>query len=112
MAFPLPQVASSPLEQGRKYFQQGQYSEALACFQQMIEASPSNSWGWHGRGDALQLLGEYNGALEAYEKAISLAGQQGIHHAGRANALRAQGRFSEAEQAQQKALSFGYSSPS
>ena len=105
--FHLPKVPISPLEKGRQFFQQGQYSEALSCFQLVIEEQPNNSWGWHGRGDALQLLGEYAGALEAYEKAISLAAQQGIHHAGRANALRAQGRLREAEQAQQKAQVFG-----
>ncbi|MDP6945643.1 MAG: tetratricopeptide repeat protein, partial [Myxococcota bacterium] len=60
-------------------------------------------WAWHGRGDALQLLGQHVDALDAYTRAARLAPDTGLHHAGRANALKSLDRGQEAHQAQVRA---------
>ena len=92
------------LGDGRRAFEDGRYGEALHCFAAHVEAFPEDPWGWHGRGDALQLLGSHEGALEAYDAAIARAPWTGLHQAGRANALRALGREEEAATAVSEAL--------
>ena len=100
----LPMIARSPLEKARSAFQEGEYAEALHLFSLTTPADPNNAWGWHGRGDSLQLLGEYKGALESYQQAISLQPHTALHHGGKANALRGLLRYEEFEVAKQRAL--------
>jgi len=100
----LPPIEPSTLEKGRHAFQQGEYAEALHLFSLTTKSDPNNAWGWHGRGDALQLLGDYKGALSAYEKAISLQPHTALHYGGKANTLRGLQRHREFEVAKQRAL--------
>ena len=100
----VPSFGPDHLRAGRQAFDEGRYGEALHHFGQRIAETPGDPWGWHGRGDALQLLGEAAGALEAYEAACARAPRHGLHHGGRANALRSLGRTEEAEQALAEAL--------
>ena len=102
--FKTNELVKDPVTLGREAFSKGRYAEALASFAEAIEYNSTNSWAWHGRGDALQLLGEPNGALAAYQKAASLAPDVGLHHGGIANALMALNRSQEAEGAMSKAL--------
>lgn len=89
---------------GRAHFADGRHGEALHAFGEHTRAFPEDPWGWHGRGDALQLLGESDGALAAYDAAVERAPRTGLHHAGRANALRALGRDADAHAAMTEAL--------
>jgi len=79
------------LGDGRRAFAEGRHADALFSFSQRISEAPDDAWGWHGRGDALQLLGAHADALEAYERAAALRPDTALHHAGRANALRSLG---------------------
>ena len=97
-------AASGHIQLGRTAFDAGDYGEALHCFSEAIRLAPEAPWGWHGRGDALQLSGQPTAALNAYERACELAPDVGIHHAGRANSLGAIGRESEADLAWNSAL--------
>lgn len=92
------------LGDGRAAFADGRHGEALHAFGAHVQAFPEDPWGWHGRGDALQLMGSHADALEAYEAAVARAPRTGLHHAGRANALRALGRDAEARDAAAEAL--------
>ena len=96
------------LGEGRAAFADRRYGEALHSFGEHATAYPDDPWGWHGRGDALQLLGEHAAALDAYEKAASLHRREPLHHAGRANALTSLGRAAEADSAfdESRRLSF------
>jgi tetratricopeptide (TPR) repeat protein len=87
----LPNVPISLLEMGRGSFSKQEYAEALHFFSLAIKEDPNNAWGWHGRGDALQLLGDYKGSIEAYEKAILLQPNTALHYGGKSNALRGMG---------------------
>lgn len=97
-------AASGHIQLGRTAFDAGDYGEALHCFSEAIRLAPEAPWGWHGRGDALQLSGQPAAALNAYERACELAPDVGIHHAGRANSLDAIGRASDADMAWNSAL--------
>jgi len=90
---------------GRAAFSAGQHAEALHRFGLALELAPQAAWAWHGRGDALQLLGRPEDALAAYDRAAALAPETGLHQAGRANALSALGRAEEAEIARIRARS-------
>lgn len=92
------------LGDGRAAFSDGRHGEALHAFGEHVAAFPEDPWGWHGRGDALQLLGSHEDALAAYDAAVERAPRTGLHHAGRANALRALGRTDEARTAAAEAL--------
>ena len=100
----LPEVETSSLEKGRQAFYNGDYAEALFFFGQTTKEDPNNAWGWHGRGDALQLLRDYKGALQAYEHALSLQPNNALHLGGKANALLGLQRHHESEVAKQRAL--------
>jgi tetratricopeptide (TPR) repeat protein len=100
----LPVIEASLLERGRTAFGDGEYSEALHCFSALITEQPTNAWGWHGRGDALQLMGEPSSALEAYDQAIKFQPNCALHYGGRANALKALQRYSDSKLAKQQAL--------
>jgi len=77
------------LTNGRKAFQEGRHSEALHYFSQILEENPDHAWAWHGRGDALQLMGAWQDALTAYERAIAIQPEEPLHREGRKNARQA-----------------------
>ena len=79
---------STQKELGTNAFKAKNFEEAAEHFSKAIEEDPNNAWGWHGRGDALQLLGDYKGSLEAYDKAIFLQPTTALHYGGKSNALR------------------------
>ena len=95
---------SDPLADGRAALDAGALGDALHHFGQLLAAHPDHPWGWHGRGDAFQLLGEPEQALAAYDRAAALQPKVGIHQGGRANALDALGRIDAAREAQRRAL--------
>lgn len=86
----------SLLDEGRNFLTQGQYTQALACFSILIQKSPHNEWAWHGKGDALQMLGAYSEAEKAYRESITLAPDVALHWGGLANALFGQKNYEEA----------------
>lgn len=106
IAVPTPQALGvvDHLEDGRRAVAEGRFGEALFHFGALVEERPDNAWAWHGRGDALQLLGDFEDALAAYDHAAKLQPSEGLHHGGRSNALRALGRISEADAARAEAL--------
>ena len=104
-----PRPATTPstapgLAHARRALAEGHLAEALHQFGVLLELDANNAWAWHGRGDALQLLGQPAEALAAYERACSLDPAEGLHHGGRANALGALGRSKDAATAWQQAL--------
>ncbi len=100
----IPHLELPSIDRARKAFTEGRHGEALHLFGELIAADPDNAWAWHGRGDALQLLGQHADALDAYDRAAALCPREGIHHAGRANALTQLGRDADADSAWREAL--------
>ena len=87
---------TSSVELGRQKIEKGQYTQALAIFEDCITRQPDNVWAWHGKGDSFQFLGEYKNAEESYRKATILAPDHALHWGGLANALFGQGKSEEA----------------
>ncbi len=98
------QISPGGIDAAREALDRGQLAEALHLFGEILAADERAAWAWHGRGDALQLMGEWQDALAAYERAAALQPRVGLHHGGRANALRSLGRLDEAEAAWAEAL--------
>ena len=94
------------LAEGRRALSAGLYADALFHFGARLEdaTGADAAWCWHGRGDALQLMGQFADALAAYDQAVALEETVGLHHMGRANALDGLGRSQEAEDATRRAL--------
>jgi len=89
MDITLPPSTVDALEAGRRAFQDGHYADALHHFGQVTAADPDSAWGWHGRGDALQLMGSHAAARDAYDRAAALQPTEPLHAAGAARARRA-----------------------
>ncbi len=87
----------------RDAYDNGQLGEALHLFAAVIELSPHEPWGWHGRGDCLQLTGEYVDALSAYQKAVEFGGGA-YSHFGLGNAHYGLGNIDSAKEAWEEAL--------
>ncbi len=85
------------LGDGRAALADGRPGDALHHFGQLLETAPDHAWAWHGRGDALQLLGDHDGALAAYRRAAARQPTTGIHRLGAANALAALGQTAAAD---------------
>ena len=103
VAFRVPDTLS-PIQEGRKQLEAGNWMEALSIFHLATQKSSQNNWAWHGKGDAFQLLGDHPNAQKAYEQAILLSPQTGLHYGGLSNALRAQNKTASAEEMWEKAL--------
>lgn len=91
------------LEEGRRAFAGGRYGEALHHFGQLLETSPEHPWAWHGRGDALQLMGEHEEALAAYHRAAAIQSREPLHLLGLANAYASLNQVEDAVEARQRA---------
>ena len=104
---PRPEGVSVPpggIDAARAALDRGELAEALHLFGEILAVDERAAWAWHGRGDALQLMGAWQDALAAYERATELQPRVGLHHGGRANALKSLGRVEEAEAAWTEAL--------
>ena len=84
----LPPSTVDRLESGRRAFAEGRHADALHLFGQILREDPDHAWAWHGRGDALQLLGAHADARAAYLRAAALQPDEALHRAGVANAER------------------------
>ncbi len=95
------------LMEGRRALSAGLLGDALFHFGERLKDATGTdaAWAWHGRGDALQLMGQFADALAAYDHAVALAPKEGIHHLGRGNALESLGRLDEADAATRTGLS-------
>ena len=89
MTITLPEGTVDALSAGRAAFEAGRYADALHHFGVILEHDPDHPWAWHGRGDALQLMGAHKEAQIAYETASGLQPEEALHRAGIENARRA-----------------------
>jgi len=59
------------LEQGKKFQKQGNFAEAILCYQQVISLDPNSFWGHHLLGCALEKQNQQDEAIATWLKAIS-----------------------------------------
>ncbi|MCK6504156.1 tetratricopeptide repeat protein [Myxococcota bacterium] len=100
---PLPPPTTG-LQAARRAFAEGRHAEALHLYGELLAHDAHNAWAWHGRGDALLLLGQPSDARAAYARAAELAPTEGLHLGGLANALSALGHAEPAAEQWRRAL--------
>jgi tetratricopeptide (TPR) repeat protein len=107
----VPLVTASDLAEqyygdGVNFSNLGRYSDAVAAYDKVVFARPTNTDAWNNRGVALEKLGRYSEAVSSYDKAVTL--QPGYADAwyNRGVALRKLGRYADAVASYDKALAF------
>lgn len=83
-------------EQGRVFYESGNYLSAADAFSEDIRRHPRSAAAWNNRAVARVRLGDLNGAVRDYNRAIELAPTDGELYFNRGNALVAAGQYREA----------------
>lgn len=91
-------------EQGSRLCELGEYEEALACFDQVIQLAPIHSGAWVFRGVALLHLERYDEALQSCKQAIQLNPQDAEAWLFHGVALQRTGQYRRAYASYGKAL--------
>lgn len=61
-------TAEEWFKEGKEFFKQQQYNEAIECFDQVLQLETSHYQAYEMRGDAKRGKGDYKGAIEDYEE--------------------------------------------
>ncbi len=95
------QLGSGDAEQlfalGSKYLSQGNYAEAVALYQKLIDLYPHHARALNNLGVALSSLGRYREAEIHFRQAIHLRPDDPEAHSNLGNVLRWRGQMAEAE---------------
>jgi len=59
-------------QSGKKYLDEGNYSDALSCFEQALSLDPANPDLWNLKGMALRSLGRYDEASFSYNRSLEI----------------------------------------
>jgi tetratricopeptide (TPR) repeat protein len=81
-----------PSEQGRAFYQAGNYLSAADAFAEDIRQHPRSAAAWNNRAVARMRLGDLSGAIHDYNRAIELSPAAADLYFNRANALVAAGQ--------------------
>lgn len=103
MTAPDPQD-ESPNARGIRFAQAGQWSDAIAAFEQAIAVNPSNPWAYFNMGSALQSAGRLQESVEAYRRSLAIGPDNAGTHCYLAEVLAEQGNFDQAFVSFRKAL--------
>ena len=92
------------LNLGVKYCQSGNFSEAEACFQKILEWQPDNAFAWHFLGFIAGKQKQYSTGIERANRAIELEPNEPTFYASLGYVLNEQGTLEEAVASYQCAL--------
>ena len=59
-------------QKGKKFFENGEYLEAMQCYEQAILLNPNDPDLWNSKGLVLRTLGRYNEAIECFNKSLQI----------------------------------------
>jgi tetratricopeptide (TPR) repeat protein len=90
--------------QGAEHLNRGAYTEALACYQELLEFDPRDAYAHNGLGSALARLTRYREAEEHLRRALGIRESLPEAHFNLASVLVATGRYREAETPLRRAL--------
>ena len=97
------------IEEGNRFGDLKQYSEALAAYEQAIRLDPNDAVAFATKGYALNRLKRFEEALAACEQAIRLDPNYAVAYQNKGKALNGLNREEEAQWAKEKASQLGYS---
>jgi tetratricopeptide (TPR) repeat protein len=97
--------AATLVAKGQSLLNLDKSEEALACFDEAINADSRNVEAWIKRGTALERLQRIDEAIAAYDRAIEADQSMGTAYLFKAGVFNRQKRYAEALQCYEKALS-------
>ena len=65
-------TANDYVEQGRAFYFENRFEDAIAAYDKALQMEPDNPKAWFSRGAALVKLQQWDGALQAYDRALQL----------------------------------------
>ncbi|MFQ5440423.1 MAG: tetratricopeptide repeat protein [Nitrosopumilaceae archaeon] len=60
------------VSKGKAFLENGQYSEALGCFEQAIFLNQNDAELWNFKAVSLRSLGRYEEAIECFNKSLEI----------------------------------------
>lgn len=57
---------------GKVFFENGQYLEAMACYEQAILINPNDPDLWNSKGLVLRAIGRHDEAIECFNKSLQI----------------------------------------
>ncbi|MGD9490142.1 MAG: tetratricopeptide repeat protein [Methanoregulaceae archaeon] len=76
------------------YYKQGKFSDAIVCFDRVIEMDPRHMKAWKERGICLKELGRYEEAIQCFDRSIALTPKERLTYYFRGEALEKLGKSS------------------
>jgi tetratricopeptide (TPR) repeat protein len=67
-----PETAEDWFNQGLEQANLGNWSNAIADWEQALSLNPQLASAWHNRGSALAMIGNYEEALNSYDRALAI----------------------------------------
>jgi protein O-GlcNAc transferase len=92
------------LQAGIERYRQGQWQEAIHCFEQQLRQTPRHQTAWHYLGECWQGVGNIQAAMQAYRRALEICPNLVASLNNLANLLGAEGQFDEAISQLQRAI--------
>lgn len=67
------------LEEGKTYYNNGEYDKAIEIFKKAVELNPDNELNWHWLGTSYNQNGQYQEAIQSLLKAVELNPNKGVN---------------------------------
>jgi len=65
-------ASSRWLSEGLNFSNNGQYKEAIDCFDEALKIDRDSACAWWNKGEAFRALGQYNKAIECFDEALRI----------------------------------------
>lgn len=59
-------------KKGQNFFENGQYLEAIECYEQALLLNPKDPDIWNSKGSILRVMGRYNEAIDCFNKSLQI----------------------------------------
>lgn len=89
-------TANDYVEQGKAFYFENRYEDAVACYDKALQMEPDNPRAWFSRGAVLVKLQQLDDALQSYDRALALKPDLAEAWFGRGTVLAKQQRFDDA----------------
>lgn len=103
--------AISYYNRGTAYYENGEYDQAILCFDKAIKINTRFAEAYCNRGTAYKNKGEYDRAISDYNKALEINPSFAVAYCNRAVVFHSQGKFDKAWEDVHKAQSLEYRVP-
>ena len=88
--------AEKHFRQGHEYYSQGEYKQAIAEYQKVIEIDPNNLLGLFLLGACYKLQGELDDAITKYQQTLRIDPNYAVAHIGLGSIYYKQGKYEQA----------------